>query len=158
MASCLHDMSMMRLELIHPMVVHFPIALLFTGVALRIVSVIFRKWSFLVPTSWTLIVLGTVAGAAAIIAGELAKDIVAKTVCDPSLIDCHEQYAYATAWIFSGACVLQLVKVLQKRFQRVLLAAIWILLLSGSVTLGITAKRGAEVVYQMGAAVNCGNR
>src|SRR5882724_9385379 len=48
----------MRLELIHPMLVHFPIALFCTGLVLRLVACWAAKkpgFSFLLPASWTIL-------------------------------------------------------------------------------------------------------
>lgn len=69
----------MRLELIHPMLVHFPIALLLTGVILKLVGVLGKKRRFY-PTidmlSRCILTFGALFAWMAIIAGEVAEDIV----------------------------------------------------------------------------------
>ena len=94
----------MRLELIHPMIVHFPIALLLIGVVLRFVSLWAVKkprLSFLLPASWVILALGVVGAWVAIIFGEIAHDIVKPTLQDITVLEEHEVHAYTTAWGFT---------------------------------------------------------
>ena len=150
----------MRLELIHPMLVHFPIALLFTGVVLRFAAL----WSakrpalyFLLPASWTILGLGVVAAWAAVTAGEVAEGIVRPTLENSEVLDEHVTHAYRTAIGFTIGLLLDWIRLfLQKNswlVKRGLAAVIWIFYLVSLTNLIITGGYGATLVYEEGAAV-----
>lgn len=157
----------MRLELIHPMLVHFPIALLFTGVVLRLVAIWAAKrpaLSFLLPASWMILGLGVIAAWVAIAAGELARDIVAPTLENLKLLDAHEHHAYYTAYGFTlGLCIdWARAFLLRKRkewvVKRGLAILVWFFYLFGLTNLIITGIYGETLVYEEGAAVKKPNR
>src|SRR5438132_235469 len=93
----------MRLELIHPMIVHFPLVLLSTGVLLRIAALWAGKrpkYSFLLPSSWIILALGVISAWAAVIAGEIAAGIVGTTI-NADILEEHETHALITASLFT---------------------------------------------------------
>src|SRR3954469_17966213 len=58
---------------LHPQVVHFAVALLFLGVAVRILSLVTRdRFAFVGPMAVSLITLGTLAAVAAALTGDAA--------------------------------------------------------------------------------------
>lgn len=154
----------MRVELIHPMLVHFPIALLSTGLVLRLISIWTAKrslFSFLLPASWLILALGVLAAWLAVIAGEMACEIVMPTLKNVQILEEHEMHGYMTAIGFTLGLLIDLsrafllVKLHQKGWwvKRGLAAVVWLVYLFSLTNLIITAYYGATVVFEEGAAV-----
>jgi uncharacterized membrane protein len=159
------ETSIWRIELLHPMMVHFPIALLSIGAILRLIAFFWPKaphFSFLLCVSWVFLGLGVVIGWGTLISGEWAKKIVKKTLCDRSLVDCHEQFAKITVWSFFAVLVLDAIRAFFLRAQSIyfhklnrwFLAITFCLILFAVTMLGFTGDYGARLVYQQGAAVS----
>lgn len=158
------ERGVVRLELIHPMLVHFPIALLSTGVLLRFIALWARKrpiFAFLLPASWTILGLGIIAAWVTIAAGELARNIVAPTLENLTILHEHSGHAYYTAYGFTiGLCIdglrAYLVGKKQKKgwlIKRGLAGLVWFIYLFSLANLVITGIYGGSLVYQEGAAV-----
>lgn len=153
---------MWRTELWHPLVVHFPIALLLVGTGMRMIAMLHRRYAvlrFLVPAGRTLLGLGTLGAWVAVYTGTLADAEVARTLCDPTIAETHEQWAYRTAWLFTGGLGIDVLLWrgwtpnlgrLGRFGVRLVLVG---LLLSGSAGLGYVGHLGAQLVYQQAAAV-----
>lgn len=154
------DPSMWRVELLHPLVVHFPIALLLVGTALRLLGMVCRarSLSFLVPAGRVLLGLGTLSAWAAVYTGTLADAEVARTLCDPTVVETHENLAYATAGVFTAAVmvdgVLWYSVTAPPIMRRVLAVALAGCVLMGSVGLAYVGHLGAKLVYEQAAAVH----
>jgi uncharacterized membrane protein len=146
--------DMWRLELLHPLLVHFPIALLLLSTALEVVSLLVsaERQRFLRSATLLLFVLGTFAAWGAVWAGEEAGEIVQRTVCDPNMIELHGDWAETSAWIFTVVSVLAL---LRWKFigSGVVSGAVVGLSVAGAVALGYTGHLGGSLVYQQAAAV-----
>jgi len=149
-----------RTELWHPMVVHFPIVLLLGAAALRIISLFLveEKKAFFKNTSRLSLYIGVITAWIAIYTGSLADGIVVRELCDPTVLEDHENAAFTLGYIFTAAVLFDALdfiprnkfSFLKKPFKE------WIvigLLLTGTVYLGYTAHLGASLVYQQGAAV-----
>jgi uncharacterized membrane protein len=154
----------MRPELIHPMLVHFPIALLLTGTVARFAAFWGVKrpiFSFLLPASWMILFLGVIATWAAIIAGEIAREIVEPTLQNVRVLDEHEEHAYITAYGFTVALLTDWTRAflfakLHKRgwvVKKVLATAVCFFYLFSLANLIITGFYGGTLVYEEGAAV-----
>ena len=104
--------EMWRTELLHPLFVHFPIALLIIA---AIVIVIYRlnlipKWnSRLAFSSLILLIPGTILAWISVYTGTLADSVVGREVCDPTVLEDHERFAYITAYLFTGVTVIEIV-------------------------------------------------
>lgn len=153
----------MRLELIHPLLVHFPIALLSTGVLVRFAAIwgIKReRFLFLLPASWMILTLGVLTAWLTVIAGEIARDIVGPTLKDITPLNEHELHAYMTAMGFTLGLLLDWLRafaikrgVTHWMVKKVLTALICLLYLGSLANLIITGGLGAILVYEDGAAV-----
>ncbi|MDZ7755834.1 DUF2231 domain-containing protein [Rhodohalobacter sp.] len=90
------------------MVVHFPIVLLLGAAVLRIVSKFFaeEKRTFLKNASRLSLYVGVVTAWIAIYTGSLADAIVVRELCDPTVLEDHENAAYTLGIIFTIAALL----------------------------------------------------
>lgn len=154
-----------RVELFHPLFVHFPVALLFTGTGIWIASMILRpvaKHEITNPMrrgAMTLVGLGLVAGLAALKTGELAEDVVNKVICDPTITGDHDDWAHWTMVVFAGGFFVAGITEFLSAFRRWKSAVVpgliiaSLALIAGSACLAWTGHLGGQLVYEQGAAV-----
>lgn len=149
-----------RAELWHPLTVHFPIALLVFAMLTRLANRFIGKSSgWLINTSRLLLYAGTVFAWIAVYTGNLADTHVARSLCDPTVVEHHERLSYITGWVFTSAVLLDLTRLLplkfldwiQKSWKEWLIIG---LLLAGTSYLGYTSHLGARLVYQQAAGVH----
>lgn len=143
----------MRIELIHPLLVHFPLALLIVGTILRAIAGFYQK--IFLTAAWLVLAIGVCFAWIAILAGEYAADIVAPNLCDESILDLHSTLAYTAAYLFTGALLLDWIKALWAKgaLHKVLTVVSFILFLAGFVDLIMVGGLGGKMVYEQGAAV-----
>ena len=130
---------------LHPIIVHFPIALFITAFGLEILSLLFKREN-LHQIAWCNYLLGILAMIAAVLAawrdGETLKHPV---------FYIHRNFAYATLIfaLVSGAVLLQ-IKKRAKKFFRI---AFFIALLLTATLVAITGYYGGRLVYEYGVGV-----
>lgn len=148
--------STMRIELLHPMMVHFPIALLLLGAALRIISAFIRS-PFFFRLSWAVLILGIGSSWIAVYLGDLAADIVRPTLCDPGALHTHISWGKKTATFFSVVFLLDLIgaEIARRRpiFRLAWTLGVGFLFALAAAALLTTAYFGGQLVYEQGAAV-----
>lgn len=150
--------SMWRDELLHPKVVHFPIALLIFGTLLFITALIFsknEKLSFLMPAARLAIFFGALGAWAAILSGNIADSLVARELCDPIVAKDHERFAYLVAYLFSGGILLDFFSKFFKltSIKKFVPVIILLIYLGGTGLLLYVGHLGGKLVFQQGAAV-----
>jgi uncharacterized membrane protein len=150
--------SIWRIELWHPLVVHFPIVLLLVGAFFRIgVIGLPESWKPKFLTAARILLLMGVLGAwAAIWTGSEAYYEVVRTLCDPTVADSHEYFAYWTGVLFSAGIVLDALEWCRFRpssLAHLLTTSIVLCFLAGSLTLIYTGHQGMKLVYQQSAGV-----
>ena len=135
---------------LHPMLVHFPIALLFASVLFDILATWVKRETFRDGALW-LLVLGLLGGIAAAITGDWAEEMAEQAGIAESLIDTHETFAVATLGIFGvlllGRLLLRNQLTTKTAIPYFLVAAI------GLGTLSATGHFGGDLVYEHGAGV-----
>ncbi|SDG61496.1 DUF2231 domain-containing protein [Psychroflexus sediminis] len=143
-----------RTEIWHPLVVHFPIALLLVASLFKVLNL------FLKGQTWkgggsVLLLLGIFGVWIAIYTGNLADGIVSRTLCDPTVLEAHENSAYTLAWLFTAAFLLDAASAFKrsKNYVKWLKLIVVILMLIGSGFMVYTGHLGAKLVYQQGAGV-----
>lgn len=101
-------MPSIKLAELHPIIVHFPIALLFTSVALDILALFLRRAGLVATSSWCLL-LGVIGALAAGITGEISSRVTIKSPQVAALVDTHQHVAILSGVIFSFVLVLRVV-------------------------------------------------
>lgn len=143
-----------RTEVLHPLFVHFPIALLLMATIFKL-SAIWGKGKFLDLPGSILLIIGTVGGWIAIYTGNLADGIVSRTICDPTILKAHENHGYTMIWLFTTALLIDFLY--QFNFFKYKIAwakvIIILLLITGSGFLVYVGHLGAQLVYQQAAGV-----
>ncbi len=151
--------SIWRVELLHPLVVHFPIALLIGGTAAWIAGHLVDRegrWGFLKPAGRLALLVGIASAWIAVYTGSLADAEVVRGLCDPTVVETHEELAYLVAWTFTGAVAVDFASSFIERlkpWRRYLAIAVGLALLAATATLGYVAHLGASLVYQQAAGV-----
>jgi len=145
-----------RTEVFHPLSVHFPIALLLIAFVFQLIALRYKRELWEVGGT-VLLALGVVGVWVAVYTGDLADGIVSRNLCDPTVLKEHENLAYVTAWLFTSALVVDLLKnysSLIKGAKMNYLKILLVLLMGvGSGYLMYVGHLGATLVYQQAAGV-----
>ncbi len=139
---------------IHPLLVHFPIALLTLAVLLDVVAAFWRKMPWLRPTVGLLYVVGAVGALATYLSGRVAADSVLPPPEATPVLTEHADLALYTVILFG---ILALVRVWALWRLPAFRAPVDVpLILVGLIGLGLlveTADHGGELVYRFGVGV-----
>lgn len=152
--------SIWRTELFHPLVIHFPIVLLSVGAIGWIAGQAIgsrKRLDWLIPGARILLWIGMITAWVAIYTGSLADAEVARTLCDPTVVEQHEEMAYRVGYLFTGAVLMEGVSAylqLEDRRNLILKGVVGLALIAGTSTLFYVGHLGAKLVYQQGAGVH----
>lgn len=137
----------MRPWLLHPMAVHFPVALLLTGFAFHARSAWKGGGEWTAPASRWLLWLGTLGAWAALGLGVLAEKTAPHVPPAWETLAEHEALAWWTCGVFTAASLASW------KGARAAVTALW---LAGLGLLAATAYHGGELVYRhnMGTAAS----
>ena len=139
---------------IHPMLVHFPLALLFTAVLFDLLGVLFKKQVRLREIADFLFVVGAISAVFTYFSGKQASDIVTlPALANPTLNE-HSDLALWTMLYFGIYAIARTFLILKKLHTKKMVS--WILLLSGAAGLILlfeTGEHGAELVFKYGVGV-----
>jgi uncharacterized membrane protein len=138
------------MENLHPVFVHFPLALLPLALVFLVAARLRKREEFERLGLW-LLWFGTVGALAAAGTGLLAEESVSVPEAAEEVIELHEKLGQVAAGL---AVVLSLLSLLGRRWKVPGLPAVLIvglLILSGILALG--ADRGGQLVYQYGVSV-----
>ena len=151
---------------LHPLVVHFPIALLLVVPLVILLSVLLRRHrDGLGAAALTLMLVGTVAAFVAVSTGEAAGDLAERTPGVAAALERHGELAETTRTIFAlltGMFAVIYVAPLMRRRQwsNGLYAALSLVFLvfyaGGAVTLVNTAHLGGQLVHRYGVRAMLG--
>lgn len=152
---------------VHPMLVHFPIVLLYLSLLCGILGLVWKTTDrFFDRASFWLLVLGLVAGVVAAAAGVISEQFVHWTPTTSALLSRHQLYAVITG-LFG---ILALATRLVARYPRKapserawslggtgrgrMTGLSFILLLVSVATITLTASLGGTMVYQYGVGIH----
>ena len=146
---------------LHPLIVHFPIALLFVAPLFVILGIVvgpLKGRPFLV-SALILMALGTGSIFVAVETGELASELVRSTSAVRAVLQQHQNLAETTEVLFTLltvvlAALLYAPKLLRRelglRVLVALLAAFLLFYITGALFLVKTAHQGARLVHEFG--------
>ncbi|MDZ8119707.1 DUF2231 domain-containing protein [Pontiella agarivorans] len=143
---------MLDLTHIHPMIVHFPIALLLVGFMSDLIGLVTRR-AFFNHCGFYLLILGTVGVVAAYLSGEYAGDGMPEAGAMGQALELHESAAELTLWLVSGTALVRIAAVLLKKYKGVVKAVALLLFLVGVLSVARTGYYGGELVFKHAAGV-----
>ena len=141
------------MQSVHPLIVHFPIALLLTAVALDAAAFILKRPGLYRVALWNL-ALGTLAAAAAVWSGLRAEDIAKHSFDIWQVMEQHEKLGITTLSIAAVVTVWRLIRRDALRpWERALTLALLLALVG---TLAYGAHLGGRLVYEFGVGGHFG--
>ena len=140
---------------IHPLVVHFPLALLLTAVGVDAVGLALRCNRRLRFVASVLYVLGTLTLAAAYFTGRSAAATVWLPGMAHAAVTEHWAWAFRAIWFFGVLTVARLLLLwrLQAEPRPAVVALLTVAGLIGGFLLGEAGDRGATLVYRHGVGI-----
>ena len=139
---------------VHPMIVHFPIALLIIALLFDLAALFFKNQNWLPKSAAILYIVGTLFVIAAFLSGRQAADSVnVPALANPTLGN-HADWGLITLWFFSIYGLIRLLLLWTDISEKWVVSLIAFLIgAAGMVVLYQTADRGAELVYRHGIGV-----
>lgn len=135
---------------IHPMVVHFPIALLTTSVACDALAFWWKPDKFR-EASLLMLVIGVMSAGVAVVTGHFAEETVEHSGIPEQALEIHEALGMATFWVFAGLLGLRVAMLLEWMPQKPVLALL--IGVIGVIVLLVASYFGGDLVYNFGAGV-----
>ena len=138
---------------LHPIVVHFPIALLPAAALVDLVSLFSPQRRAPRDTATWLYLAGTAFAVLAYFSGRSGAEAMTLWPVVEPLVDAHESWAFRTTWCFAFFASLRLAVSYIFPPRPVILVMAFVLAVGGLVMLFETAEHGAVLVYQHGVGV-----
>lgn len=135
---------------LHPVIVHFPIALMFAAGALYLAGFL-RKADILLKAAFAMHIAGLVSGVVAILTGDYAESQLVQNAAIHALAELHESLAMISIWAFALLAVWAYVR--HRSQVKVEKIAFIVLLVAVIGTTGYAGHIGGTMVYQHGAGV-----
>ncbi len=139
---------------LHPIVVHFVIALLVVGVLMRLVAFI-GKPKFVGPAATTLLVIGALTSVLAVKSGDDAHGPVERIPGVRAIMHEHEEWGERTRNLFLFVAALEIagLALAKTRYNRYLLIGSAVAGLAGLFFIYETGEHGGELVYDYAGGV-----
>jgi uncharacterized membrane protein len=137
---------------LHPMIIHFPIALLMVGFLADLSGIIFKK-EFFTKAGFYLLILGTIGVIAAYFSGHIAGEGVEEAGTLKQALENHENAAILSLWLMAAASIVRIIIVSLKKYSGSFKFAALIIFLIGVLSIIRTGYYGGELVYKHAAGV-----
>lgn len=139
---------------VHPMIVHFPIALLIVALLFDLAALIFKKQDWLQKGAALLYITGALFVVVAFLSGRQAADSVnVPAIVNPTLGE-HADWGLRTLWFFGIYGVVRLFFLWKNIGEKwVLSLVVFLVGAAGMFVLFETAEHGAELVFRHGIGV-----
>ncbi len=145
---------------LHPLVVHFPIALLIVAPVLVVLGLImYRQYLWFAIAALAIMTLGTAAAFVAVLTGEAGAELVMRSPEINPVLARHEELAETTQWVFLGSTLLfaaitlipHAVRRPLKRLPGTIVTIAYLLIYSGGIILlANAAHEGGRLVHEFG--------
>jgi uncharacterized membrane protein len=135
----------------HPLIVHFPIALLTIFTICEIAARVSGRETLRSTAYWNL-VFGTVFAAIAVASGLFAEELVPKQGAAHDTLETHESLAFATLGIFAALFLWRVLRegTYYRKFSKLFLMATLI----AWAALAVASYYGGELVYRHGIGIS----
>ena len=135
---------------LHPKVVHFPIALLITYLALELIGIVFKK-EFYQKAAHLLLFLGVIGAFFAVLTGNQAHSAYKySSESSSELFNEHQTFANLTVWYFTGILLFRTYLVVKKKFSSFYIYIILAFALFGCFLIYQTAEDGGDLNKKFG--------
>lgn len=141
------------MESLHPLIVHFPIALLLSALTLDGLALVLKRPSLHQVALWNLC-LGTLGAAAAVLTGLNAEDVAKHSFEIWQIMERHKRLGITTLTLAAATTALRLWK--RNRLSPRLRLATMALMLVMASTLAVGAYLGGRLVYELGVGGSFG--
>ena len=143
------------MESLHPLIVHFPIALLLTSVGLDSAALLLRRPGWHRIALWNL-VLGTFGAGGAVLSGLHAEEMAKHSFEIWKLITLHERLGFCTLSLGIVGSVVRLL--MRDRLGSLARAVTMFLALAMVTTISWGAFLGGRLVYELGVGGSFGRQ
>ena len=137
---------------VHPLLVHFPVALLIAAALIDIVALLAGRRRSLGHMATILYVLGALGALVSWLSGRAAADSVAASGAASAILTDHADWATITLWFF-GVYALLRVGLWKLQFRTVLWTPMVVLGAVGLVLVFQSASLGGRLVFEQGVGV-----
>lgn len=141
------------MESFHPLIVHFPIALLMASLLIEALALIFWKEVWHVASLWTLL-LGWAGAVAAVLSGRQAMAVAKHSMEIHEIMERHEKAGYVVLVLATLLVIGRLLK--RDRLSSRQRWAAWIVLALACAGMAYGATLGGEMVYEYGVGGSYG--
>ena len=147
---------------LHPLIVHFPIALLSLYIVLEIITYFIKQDSLNNFTTWILL-FGIVTAVNAVLTGNQAEQAASSVMNNASAIieaavEDHEEFATYTLWYFLALLVIRYYLLQKKKMTKLFKSILIILALCGGILIFQTGITGGTLVYKYGVGTELFNK
>ena len=132
---------------IHPMVVHFPIALILTGFVFDVVYLFFKREQCLSKAGLYLMILGTLGAGLAFASGHLFTDELNEGEV-ARVFNLHENWALITVIVMTLCSIVRIYLMRAGKGQTTLKWVSFGLYLAGAIAVSLTGFMGGNMVYK----------
>jgi len=136
---------MFNIDHIHPMLVHFPIALITIGFVADFIYIFYKKEHCLSKMGFYLMIIGTLCAIAAYLSGDFfTKELAGEP---GNIRETHELFASITMWIMIMGSLMRLWIVYKKKEQSYFKWIVFSLYAIGAISVSITGFYGGSLVF-----------
>lgn len=138
---------------LHPLVIHFPIALIVVAVFADLSDTLIGRPKWLASAATTLFLLGSVSAIVACLTGQQALDTVLMPGMAHPIVQAHRTWAIATTVYFSVLALIRIALAFRTSLPGGYRVLLLVAALVGMAGLQQTAERGGRLVYEQGVGV-----
>lgn len=137
---------------LHPMIVHFPIALLLVAFLSDLTGILFKR-DFFTKAGLLMMLLGTAGVVAAYFSGDFASEGLTEAGPLKMAIERHEAAAELTLWLMVATVIVRLTLVALRKYAGALRWIPLVLFLVSVLSVVRTGYYGGELVFKHAAGV-----
>lgn len=137
---------------LHPMIVHFPIALLIIALLADLAGLLLKR-EFFSKMGLLLLALGTAGVVAAYFSGDFAAEGLTEAGPLKLAIENHEDAALVTVWLMALTTIVRLALVISRKYTGVIRWIPVLLFVVGVASMVRTGYYGGELVFKHAAGV-----